>query len=75
MQDYNLAQFMQIVDSIIWLIVVICVVWFILRIILFFKVWGMTNDVRKIKNTLSEWLDIEHPMVEVEDKKEEEKNN
>lgn len=31
---------------------IIIIVFGALQIILFFKVWGMTNDVRKIKNIL-----------------------
>lgn len=31
---------------------VIMIVFGVLQIILFFKVWGMTNDTRKIKNTV-----------------------
>ena len=33
------------------LVATIIIVWAILNIILFFKVWGMTNDVRHMKNT------------------------
>lgn len=40
---------------------IIGIVWLVLCIVLFFKVWGMTNDVAKIKDTLNEWIDIEHP--------------
>jgi hypothetical protein len=32
------------------IIVIISCLWYILLIILFFKVWGMTNDIRKLKN-------------------------
>lgn len=31
---------------------IIIIVFGVLQIILFFKVWGMTNDTRKIKNTV-----------------------
>ena len=31
------------------LVYVVMIVWSILSIILFFKVWGMTNDVRELK--------------------------
>lgn len=33
---------------------IVFLVFGILQIILFFKVWGMTNDVKKIKNKLYE---------------------
>ena len=45
------------------------IIWWVLCIILFFKVWVMTNDVSKIKDMLKEWLDLEHPLVENEDEK------
>ncbi|MFV0587485.1 hypothetical protein [Bacteroides reticulotermitis] len=31
---------------------IIIIVFGILQIILFFKIWGMTNDVKKLKNTI-----------------------
>ncbi|MBF0651266.1 hypothetical protein IR083_20825 [Dysgonomonas sp. GY75] len=31
------------------LFVIICIIFFIFQIILFFKLWGMTNDIREIK--------------------------
>ncbi len=34
-------------ESIVWIIII---VFGILQIILFFKIWGMTNDIEKIKN-------------------------
>jgi len=36
----------------------------LLCVILFFKIWGMTNDISQMKNMLKEWLDIEHPVVD-----------
>jgi len=33
-----------------FLIAIVSIVWGVLSIILFFKVWGMTNDIRDIKN-------------------------
>ena len=36
----------------------------ILSIILFFKVWIMTDDISRIK----EWIDLEHPYVDDGDK-------
>lgn len=35
----------------------------LLHIILFFKIWRMTNDVRDIRDTLDEWLEKEHPRI------------
>ncbi len=34
------------------LLIILGIIWSILGIILFFKVWGMTNDIKKIKNYL-----------------------
>ena len=34
------------------IIYIITIIWWILCIVLFFKVWGMCNDVRKIKNQI-----------------------
>ena len=48
------------------LIIAIYVIITLLNIILFFKVWGMTNDTAKIKDILQEWLDLEHPVIEDE---------
>lgn len=36
---------------------IVIIVFGILQIILFFKLWGMTNDVKKIKNSLPVSLD------------------
>lgn len=45
------------------LLIFIGAVWWILGIILFFKVWFMTNDVRKIRDAVEEWFDKEHPLI------------
>lgn len=45
-------------------IIFLGVLWWTLCIILFFKVWGMTNDISKIKDLLKEQLDLEHPYIE-----------
>ena len=34
------------------LYLVLAIVWSVLCLVLFFKIWGMTNDVREIKNSL-----------------------
>ena len=47
--------------------------WWVLCIILFFKIWAMTNDINKMKGMMEEWLDIEHPLAEGAD--EEPKDN
>jgi hypothetical protein len=45
-------------------IIFLGILWFLLCVILFFKIWVMTNDVREIKNMFKEQLDLEHPYVE-----------
>lgn len=40
------------------------ILWWVLCVVLFFKVWGMTNDVSEMKATMKEWFDLEHPLVE-----------
>lgn len=45
-------------------VIIIGIFWWSLCIILFFKVWGMTNDMRSIRDMMEEWLDLEHPEVE-----------
>ena len=34
------------------IVVLICLIYGVLSLILFFKVWGMTNDVRELKEAL-----------------------
>ena len=57
---------MEGMSEIIGIIVGISVIVVLLNLMLFFKIWGMTNDTEKIKNLLQEWLDIEHPLIEDE---------
>jgi hypothetical protein len=40
------------------------ITWWLLCIILFFKVWGMTNNIKRMKDIAEEQLNIEHPYVE-----------
>jgi hypothetical protein len=54
-----------ITSGVLYLIVAITA---ILQTILFFKVWQMTNNVSKIQETMQEWFDLEHPIVEDEEK-------
>lgn len=46
------------------LIIAVAAIMALLNIILFFKIWGMTNNVKEIKETVNEWLDLEHPVAE-----------
>lgn len=48
-------------------VVVVGIIWFILNVILFFKIWDMTNDMRELKNMFREQLDLEHPFVDDEE--------
>ena len=45
MEDYMMAM-----GSMATIAVIVAMVFGILQIILFFKIWAMTNDIRKIKN-------------------------
>ncbi len=60
------AQAFGIGASISFFIAFMGIVWWVLCIILFFKVWGMTNDVSKIRDMFEEWFDLEHPLVEAD---------
>lgn len=55
---------MELNPELIGLMIVVYAIVTLLNVILFFKVWGMTNDTKKIKDLLQEWLDLEHPVVE-----------
>jgi hypothetical protein len=37
----------------------ISIVWFVLCVVLFFKIWGMTDDVSRIKYMLQERINLE----------------
>lgn len=39
-------------ESITLLVSIVIIVFGILQIILFFKIWGMTNDIKEIKNLI-----------------------
>lgn len=45
-------------------IIFLGILWFLLCVILFFKIWGMTNTVSEIRSLLKEQLDLEHPYAE-----------
>lgn len=45
--------------------ITIATIWAILPIILFFKVWGMTNDIREMRDLYRDQMDLEHPLVEI----------
>jgi len=45
-------------------IIFLGILWWVLCIVLFFKIWGMTNDVSEIKDLLKEQFDLEHPFIE-----------
>lgn len=45
------------------IVVIILFVFGLLQFILFFKIWGMTNDVGDIKNLLKKSFAASHPVV------------
>lgn len=57
---------MKISGEMVGLYIVFSVLIVTVNIILFFKIWGMTNNVSEIKELLKEWLEIEHPLIEDE---------
>ncbi|MFZ1301459.1 MAG: hypothetical protein WAQ27_02680 [Candidatus Microsaccharimonas sp.] len=67
---FFLIQMLSTADGVIWfiLLLVLTLLPTILCIVLFFKIWVMTNDVGKIKNLLQEQFDLEHPYVEQTEK-------
>lgn len=60
---------MELSGEFIGLIIVSYVVVVLLNIILFFKIWGMTNSVSEIKELIKEWIDLEHPLIENDERK------
>lgn len=58
-QTTETAQFIG--GGLFTLILLVAIITWLLNIILFFKIWGMTNDVSQMKEVLKEWLDLEHP--------------
>ena len=74
MSNDIVQQFQLLTGGVSLMVLFFGILWWLLCIILFFKVWGMTNNVNKMKDMLQEWLDIEHPItkegdVEQEDQK------
>lgn len=49
------------------LLIIAGIISWLLCVVLFFKIWGMTNDIEKIKKTLDRWLSIEHPPASEDD--------
>lgn len=41
--------------------IMIGIIWFVSCIVLFFKIWKMTNDVVEIKELFKEKMNLEHP--------------
>lgn len=51
-------------ENILLITSIVIIAFGVLQIILFFKVWGMTNDVREIKNnTINSLLDEAHKQI------------
>ena len=48
---------------------IVLIIWGILEILLFFKIWGMTNDVRKIEGLLNENYSINSLALEAKIRK------
>ncbi len=55
---------MEALEGLAGIVIVAVIVFPLLNIILFFKIWGMTNNVKDIKDILEAMLDLEHPVIE-----------
>jgi Na+-transporting methylmalonyl-CoA/oxaloacetate decarboxylase gamma subunit len=62
------------INEFFWLVLGFSFLVLLLNTILFFKIWGMTNNVSRMRKLLQEWLDLEHPVIENNDKKPETPN-
>lgn len=60
MEDSSL-QALLAGGGILLLPIMIGIIWFVLCIVLFFKIWKMTNDVVEIKELIKEKMNLEHP--------------
>lgn len=67
MSDSTFQQLQTLTNSLGVVGIVFAILWLLLPIVLFFKVWGMTNNVAEMKDTLKEWFDLEHPVVKAEE--------
>ena len=43
---------MRELDDFLSFIIIVSIIWGILNLILFFKIWGMTNDVSELKKII-----------------------
>lgn len=50
------------------IIYVVAIIAVLIQLWFFIKIWAMTNDTRRIKELLEEWLDLEHPEIEEDQK-------
>jgi hypothetical protein len=75
MFEKDIEQLFTTGSALAGVIAFITILWFVLSVILFFKIWNMTNDVSKIKDMLKEWLELEHPLNENDSKSPTDKNS
>jgi hypothetical protein len=66
MSDDTIQQLQALTGGGVLLFAFFGILWWVLCVVLFFKVWGMTNDVNEMKATMKEWFDLEHPLVETD---------
>jgi hypothetical protein len=64
MSDNTIQQIQLLTGGFGLIIIFFGILWWVLCVVLFFKVWSMTNDVMEMKETLKEWFDLEHPVIE-----------
>ena len=68
MTDNGLEQILAFGGGGIGIVLIISIIWSVLAIVLFFKIWVMTNDVSEMKDMLKVWLNIEHPVIAEDEK-------
>ena len=57
---------MRELDDFLSFIIIVSIIWGILNLILFFKIWGMTNDVSELKKIISRYINNQETTAESE---------
>lgn len=57
---------MRELDDFLSFIIIVSIIWGILNLILFFKIWGMTNDVNELKKIISRYINNQETTAESE---------
>ena len=57
---------MRELDDFLSFIIIVSIIWGILNLILFIKIWGMTNDVNELKKIISRYINNQETTAESE---------